>query len=146
MLLYLWRAFLKVHCNGEQSLFCYSEKSLPFVMIVFMDGFLVIISVSCFTSYVFCPRSERWLWYLAHLVDCREEMQASQNKLHNKLLAGGKKLCTHNLLMVCKLRAEFAPSSILHLSPPFFSSIPSSPHQRLSPFLPLFFQKVLQGK
>lgn len=80
----------------------------------------------------FRPRSERWLWYLAHLMDRREEMQASQNKLYNKLLAGGKKLCTHNLLMVCKLRAEFAPSSILQLSPPLFSSIPSSPWNAFS--------------
>lgn len=46
---------------------------------------------------------------------------AGQNKLRSELLAGGGKLCTHNLLMVCKLRAEFAPSSILHLSLPFFS-------------------------
>ena len=51
-------------------------------------------------------------------------MQPSQNKLHHQLLAGGKTLCTNHLLMVCKLRAEFAPSYILHLSLPFFSLTP----------------------
>ena len=50
----------------------------------------------------FCPRSERWLWRTLWIAG--REMQASQNKLHHQLLAGGKKLCTRNLLTVCKLR------------------------------------------
>lgn len=84
---------------------------------------LLFSSSSAFPSILvsFCPRSELQLWYLAHRMDFREEMQPSQNKLHHQLLAGGKTLCTNNLLMVCKLRAEFAPSYMLHLSLPFFS-------------------------
>lgn len=122
-----------------------TEASEAFLLTtVFMDGFSVnlilvfsLLSCLCFPSFppcLFAPGQRGGPWCLAHLMDCREEMQASQNKLHHQLLAGGKKLCTHNLLMVCKLRAEFAPSSILHLSLPFFPLIPSSPS---APF-PLF--------
>lgn len=141
---YLWRLFLKVNCDCKK--LC--VVSLIIYSLLWLCSWICLVSLSPFPSLhpvFFCPRSERWLWYLAHLMDCREEMQASQNKLHNKLLAGGKKLCTHNLLMVCKLRAEFAPSSILHLSLPLFSSIPSSPWKPFSLSSTVFW-KELQGK
>lgn len=100
-------------------------------------GFLVIIYISCVASCVFTAPGRRGgfgarptFWIAGR------KCNAGQNKLRSELLAGGGKLCTHNLLMVCKLRAEFAPSSILHLSLPFFSLHALLPLWRLSPFSP----------
>lgn len=62
-----------------------------------------------------------------------------KNKMHRWKLAGGKKFATHNLLMFCKLRAEFAPSSILYLPLPFFLPLLLIRQHRY-PSFPLFLR------
>ena len=125
-------------CSFPKASLCERIVIIPRGPFPLIAPLMSVLSLSWFPSSppesFFCPGLKRWCWYLAHLV---EETHASQNKLYNKLLAGWEKLCTHNLLVICKLRSEFAPSSILHLSLPFFYSLPSSPSA--APILPAFF-------
>lgn len=81
---------------------------------------IILTEWSCSISS--CHRPQRWVWDRADLLDGREETWDSQNKLRNKLVARGKKLCSHNLLMVCKLGLRLASSALLHLSLRFHSS------------------------
>lgn len=95
---------------------------------VFIHGSNLIISACLLTSRVFSPQAREVSLVPSRPSGSQEEgIQASQNKLQDKLVARGKKLCTHNLLMVCKLGLAFAPSAPLHLSSPLHSSNLPSP-------------------
>ena len=109
------------------TLFSSSTVKQPVLLKTPEDWIILTSSNRDFVLYHLCsplllvssrPRPQRWVWYRADLLDAREENQASPNKL----VARGEKLCSHNLLMVCKLGLSLASSALLHLSPQFHSS------------------------